>query len=1231
MKALDPLAVPLGDTTLVEASAGTGKTWTLATLYLRLLVEARLEVGQILVVTYTNAATAELRDRIRSRVREAVTVFEQAAAGTPPDAEPLASLVRRCRDAGTLDATVKHLRNALRGFDEAAIFTIHGFCQRILLENAFESGVAFDAELVTDERPLCNEVVQDFWVEHLHAAPPALVAYMQEHHQPKDMEVLARRVLSSRDMSILPKPKDAAPVDPTGLEELARELDPLVREAYRQWQGCADEVRALLASGQLNGNRYPAASIPGWCDELGASLAAAAAGRPLSCEHLVRFTAKRLKEATNRAGITPQHPFFDFCDRLHAADTALREECARQAHALQYALTRRVIKEVEQRHAAANTQSFDDLLYRLRDALEADGKRGGTLAAQIGDRFRAALIDEFQDTDPVQYAIFQQVYHGTGRPLFLIGDPKQAIYAFRGADVFTYVGAKNHARDNAWTLQVNHRSGAALVEGVNTLFSRVRAPFVFDDIPFAPAKPRSDAGSALGGAMAARPPLEILFFSRRDRAGAKRPTKDWANRNVPALTAAEIVALLEERPTIDGRPLHPGDIAVLCRKNRQAVAIQEALRAVGVPSVRQGEDSVFDSDEAEEIERALRAVAQPGEPRLLRAALATRLVGLDAEQLDDLQRKEQEWDVWAGRFSDWLDAWTRHGFMAAFRKLLASCGTQKRLLAIDNGDRRLTNVLHVAELLQTASREAHHGPLGLVDWLSLMRKDPTSRSDLGSEAAQIRLESDDEAVQLVTIHRSKGLEYGVVFCPFTWDGGDLSKDDQKWVRFHDEAAANELTLDLGSEEKSVHLERARLETFAENLRLLYVAVTRARHRCTLLWGDVSGDEWTPLGYLLHQADGPTSGAALMEATKKRLAALGCTERLAELNALAARAPESIAIREVVLPLATPPRTFRLADEEPTPLVAPGDGPLLDDHWRVSSFSGLAASGGRSHKAEEGLDHDAVAATDDLARAPAVIAPPLPLHELPKGARTGELLHAILEKIDFRRSDEAELGKRVAEELKRFGFEARHEAPIRHALDEVLATPIPAGDRTLRLADVSPERRLNEMQFVFGVRPGFDPRSLARCFEDHPSPGRTDDYPDRIRNLRFAALEGFLGGFIDLVFEHEDRWYVVDYKSNQLGTHAADYVPARLRPAMSQHHYHLQYHLYVLAVQRYLTLRCGEEFDFARNFGGVAYLFLRGMSPKHDPGCGVFFERPHPDLLHALSDLVGPAPGPEGGA
>lgn len=222
MKALDPLAVPLGDTTLIEASAGTGKTWTLATLYLRLLVEARLEVGQILVVTYTNAATAELRDRIRSRVREAVTVFEQAAAGTPPDAEPLASLVRRCRDAGTLDATVKHLRNALRGFDEAAIFTIHGFCQRILLENAFESGVAFDAELVTDERPLCTEVVQDFWVEHLHAAPPAFVAYMQKNHQAKDMEVLARRVLSSRDMSILPKPKDTDTFDPTGLQELAR-------------------------------------------------------------------------------------------------------------------------------------------------------------------------------------------------------------------------------------------------------------------------------------------------------------------------------------------------------------------------------------------------------------------------------------------------------------------------------------------------------------------------------------------------------------------------------------------------------------------------------------------------------------------------------------------------------------------------------------------------------------------------------------------------------------------------------------------------------------------------------------------------------------------------------------------------------------------------------------------------------------------------------------------------
>ena len=1225
MKPLDPLAVPLADTTLIEASAGTGKTWTLATLYLRLLVERQLDVGQILVVTYTNAATAELRDRIRSRLREAVAVFEQAA-GTPDGAPvpgkaagPLRHLVEHCRRTGTLKQASKHLLDALRGFDEAAIFTIHGFCQRILIENAFESGVAFDAELVTDERPLCSEVVQDFWVRHVHAAPPMLVRHLQQKHGPDKMERLARRLLSSRDIPVLPT--DHVAFDGKTLAAIARELKEAAVAARDSWSQCGAEVEALLANANLRSNSYPADKLSERCTDLGVFLERAAEGAAVHFDYLDRFTTAKIASCSTRNSQRPSHPFFALCDRVHAARTALDEECARQAHSLEGELVRHVGPEVRHRHEVANTQSFDDLLYRLRDALR-DDVRGPVLAGQIRGRFHAALIDEFQDTDPVQYEIFHKVYHGSQAPLFLIGDPKQAIYAFRGADVFTYVQAKSDASSNAHTLQVNHRSSPRLVSAVNTLFSRVAAPFVFDQIPFVEVAAKEGATSGLDGELGRQPPLEILFLSGEAKTGNSLQPKPWAQRNVPGLIAAEIVALLESRPNIDGRPLHAGDIAVLCRTNKQALEMQHALRALGVPSVRQGDDSVFESEEAEEIERVLRAVAEPGDPKLMRAALATRLVGLDAEALAKLHHDETGWDGWAEDFRRWLDAWTASGFMAGFRRLLERCRTQERLLQYEDGDRRLTNVLHVAELLQSASRTGHRGPLALVDWLSMMRGDQEARVEIATEAAQIRLESDERAVQLVTIHRSKGLEYGVVYCPYTWDGSSLGPDDKQWVRFHDEAEGGRLTLDLGSPDLESHKARAELEDFAERLRLLYVAITRARSRCTLVWGHVNSDDKAPLGYLLHQARG-AAAADLVVATRTRLKKLGAAERLAELKQLAGSAPDGISVRELVAPPSSPPHPLTLDGTPPPKLVRPGGGPTLDERWRVSSFSGLAASGGRSsHRAEDGLDHDAVAAADDVA-APALPAPArIALHDLPKGARTGELLHAILEKIDFQRTDGDELAGRIREEFRNFRFEARWEAPIRHAIDEVLDTVIPAGDTRFRLRDVARDRRLNEMQFLFGVRSGFTPDSLAACFAAHSGAARADDYATRIRNLRFGDLEGYLGGFIDLAFEHRGRWYVVDYKSNMLGTRPSDYAPARLEPVMSQHHYHLQCHLYVLAVQRYLTLRLGARFDFERDFGGVAYLFLRGMSPRHEEGCGIYFEQPPPALLRDLSRLVG---------
>ncbi|MEW6271415.1 MAG: exodeoxyribonuclease V subunit beta, partial [Thermodesulfobacteriota bacterium] len=987
------------------------------------------------------------------------------------------------------------------------------------------------------------------------------------------------------------------------------------------------EIEPLLDPRRLNRNTYSEDRIPGWCAELDTWLKRDPGAVPVLFADVDKFAARHLAAKTKKGHATPRHPFFDACDRVHAAQQAILRAYGDFELALQRALVDFVRTEVGARHEQANTQSFDDLLYRLRDALRAPAT-GTLLAEQVRERFRAALIDEFQDTDPVQYEIFRAVYGGHDRPLFLIGDPKQAIYGFRGADVFTYVEAKAGA--SAHTLDVNHRSAPRLVTAVNTLFGRARDPFVFADIPFHEVDPAERKAASLEGALAETPPLEILFL-RHDRP-QKATSKDPFERHVPGAVANEIVRLLQSGTTIGGRPLHAGDVAVLCRANWQAVAMQEELRRHGVPSVLHGDDSVFESAEAEEIERVLRAVAEPAEPKLVRAALATRLVGLDAAALAALQADEADWDRWAARFRDWLEVWTEQGFMAAFRRLLDTCETQRRLLALEDGERRLTNVLHVAELLQTAAREAHRGPLALVDWLALMRGDAAARVEMAKEAAQIRLESDERAVQLVTIHRSKGLEYGVVYCPFAWHGAKLHSAERQWVKYHDPDDGLRLKLDLGSGAKKTHEDRAQLEDFAENVRLLYVAVTRAKHRCTLVWACAPSAQHAPLGYLLHQAAG-ASAEETVAATRERLKKLDEEAMLADLRRLERESAGTIAVREVHIPAAALPRlAYAPPEEGAAGALAPREATRrLDAAWRVSSFSRLAASGGRtSHQAEEGIDRDEATLGPEgrlpLPREGSRTAVPVVLHDLRAGARTGELLHWVLENVDFVRGDRAELATRVREGLAKFACDAAWEAALVRGLEEVLATPLGGDAGAFRLGTLPRERRLDELPFLLPVRRGFDRARLAACFERNPSPQRPADYPARIRRLGFGMLEGFLNGFIDLAFEHGGRWYVVDYKSNFLGPRPEDYRPPLLARTMSLHHYFLQYHLYALALHRHLTARL-PGYDYERHFGGVYYLFLRGMSPRHEPSCGVFHDRPSAALIEDLSALVAaPAAG-----
>jgi exodeoxyribonuclease V beta subunit len=1136
--ALEPLTVPLSGIHLVEASAGTGKTYAITSLYVRLLLELQLSVSQILVVTYTNAATAELRARIRRRLREALSSVD---AGGSRD-EFLDRLVRRRRAQGLLVQDRAQLVIALHSFDEAAIFTIHGFCQRILRDNAFESGVPFDTELIADESPLAAEVVHDFWVRELHAAPEAFVSYLAgKHITPDRLENLAIRVMTHPGTSVLPE-RD----------------DPVMRA----------------------------------CDG--------------TADHGLASRALQLQ--------------LDFADYAR--------------------------RELRRRKEQARVQSFDDLLQRLAEALR--GPAGQGLAATIHRRFRAALVDEFQDTDPVQYEIVRRAYLGSDAALFLIGDPKQAIYAFRGADVFAYMQAKRDAGGDLHTLGVNHRSDPSLIEGVSALFSRLRAPFVFSEIPFLPVSAAPNASDRLGGGAAQQPPLQILFVRRTGQEGQDGCiNKSWGDGPLTTAVAGEIVRLLQSHATIAGRPVKPADIAVLCRKNKQAQGMQQALRALGVPAVLQSDASVFETPEAEEMERVVRALTDPGDGRAIRAALATTLLGQNAHDLSALEHDEARWDDWVRQFQVWHERYTQRSFVAAFRALLDAHGVSQRLLGLFDGERRLTNVLHLMELLHSASAAGRRGPHALVHWLHQMRVNIDARAALASEAAQIRLESDEAAVRLTTIHKSKGLQYPIVYCPYLWDGALLNDSDKQVLRFHDPEDAHRLKLDIGSSARAAHLVRAEREAFAENLRLLYVALTRAQHRVAVVWGAFRSAESSALGYVLHQQTAVSEDPRT--ATTRRIQSLIRTGNdgalRTDLETLAAMAPGCIGVTDLAL---APVGRYSMAAEAQQALQCRTVTREVRRTWRVSSFSALASSGRTLNQpAEEGLDHDAPAEVP-VGAAPQPSAQPLvALHDFPAGARAGQLVHEVLEQVDFQATEPTRLRTVVMAALERFGFEDTWAEALCRAVADVVATPLDSGAQSFCLGDVTLARRLNELEFLFPVadedttdgrtwRAGsptararqdavpLTGERLAAVLARHATAPLPADYVERARTLGFSPLAGFLKGFIDLVFEHAGRWYLVDYKSNLLGVHANDYRPERLLEAMTTHHYFLQYHLYVVALHRYLQRRL-PGYDYERHFGGVFYLFLRGMAPAYARGNGVFCHRPSRQAIADLSAVLAGRP------
>ncbi|HEY4291507.1 exodeoxyribonuclease V subunit beta [Luteibacter sp.] len=1202
---LHPVSMPLDGIRLIEASAGTGKTWTIAALYVRAVLGHGLPQPllppQLLVVTFTEAATQELRERIRARLVEASSAFRASASIEPFLAELIATYPAEARPG-----CARRLELAAQWMDEAAIFTIHGWSQRMLTQHAFGSGHAFALTLEPDESELLADCVRDYWRQAFYPlAPRQAEAVLQEWRSPDDLLRSLKPLFHGGEVTLRVEGQilDAV-TDPRSLlaarEAWEAENERLLAEAAAAWRADVDRIEGLLTDAStakvLNNNRYRPDRLPGYL----APLRHWAFGGEATDEELQRFTATRLGDATGKGKASPAHPAFAALDAWASGHEGKVE--------IRHALLVDALARVRERFAMQKRKraqiGFDDLLQRLDTAL--GGPAGGMLADTIRRQFPLALIDEFQDTDPVQYRIFSHVYADTpGVGLLLIGDPKQAIYAFRGADIHTYLSARSQAQAPHYSLDTNFRSTQAMVEAVNAIFLHgERHPhgafhFAQRGLPFVAVEAKGRAERFVADRQE-QPALRLWLLDDEVPVGVRHYREQMAEA-----CASEIVRLLDgamrgDTGFVDGGEvlvsLKPADIAVLVRSRSEAAQVRSALASRHVRSVFLSDrDSVLESVEANDVLAWLRAVASPASDTAMRAALATRTLDLGYAELERLNVDETHWEERGDGFLVLHHVWQHSGVLAMLHSLLHRFDLPARLLSRSGGERALTNVLHLAELLQHAASTLD-GEQALIRHLAERIADTATHH---GDDQLVRLESDDDVVKVVTIHKSKGLEYPVVFLPFVCASGG-THPGQATYRYHD-GTGSQLELvskSKGGEASERAKEAADLAELQEDLRLLYVAMTRARHACYVGVAPVCHNH-SRMPQVHRSAFGHLLGGG-GEIANGAIAGL--------LRELAEGVPS---IRVEYMP---PPDERRHVPPERNEAQRPAREPAIAraEPWRIASYSGLRHADDIAAP-ETAIDDVIVEyATEPADPQPAATG----IHAFERGAEAGTFLHDLLEWIADEgfasiADDPARLRDVVARRCERRQWAAFIDV-LTDWLLALLRTPLdlPDGGKLALATLDDPSRYRAELEFLFESR-HVDTLALDRIVREHTLGGEARPH------LASDTVNGMLKGFIDLIVEHDGRWYVIDYKSNHLGPDEAAYTPAAMRRSILEARYELQYALYLLALHRQLRSRLGDAYDYDTHVGGAVYLYLRGVDGR---GHGVHVERPTKAMIDAMDRL-----------
>ena len=1204
---LNPITLPLNQISLIEASAGTGKTYTIGSLYLRLLLKAGennfsrpLNVEEILVVTFTEMATEELKKKIRERITDAIDKLTAFAETKDKSAfkndEFLTALYH---DLDIFEA-IHRLKLAEQNMDLAAIYTIHGFCRRMLMQYAFHSGIHFNLELIKDQSDLLVRFANEFWREHFYPLDFESANFIAtELVSPANVLSLLKADLG-KDLQVEIENKQALSVPiQIFLPQYLGGYQKALNELKAFWLESADEISAIITNElekdypkdqlkSLNRKKYQVKRLGDWINKINQwsnNPRDYQINTTLKDYFLQSSIEKNCEESTDKnkdkKTATPFYsPIFAELEKrvnaLMTPDLLSKLTLYHYRQGLQQKLLDYKLNHQE--------KSFDDLLRLLCEALQ--GAQGDELAEMIRFQYPFAMIDEFQDTDSQQYAIFSKIYRdnpekNTG--FIMIGDPKQAIYRFRGADIFTYLKASDEAQSR-FELTKNYRSEKNLVDGVNALFDFPQSPFIYQNINFTAVDSRDDHLRFYLNGKAE--PAYRFYLTESDKVNKTEMAKICAISIQHWLkSAAENQAVFQNEDTC--KTLQAANIAVLVRDKNEAALVKNELQKLGIASVYlSDQNSVFDSNVAKELAWVLKACLNVAERPILNA-IATALFGLNAADIHQIQQNEADWQRWADSFAQYQQTWQRQGILVMLHQILLEQGISERLLSQATGERDLTDFLHLAEILQQAAT-LHETEAALLSWFEKQIQGE------GRQEAQIRLESERQLVKIVSIHKSKGLEYDLVWLPFLAVPSKIPTAGDMNVYYSKER--DETLWDMENRNLNALYE----ETFAEELRLLYVALTRSKYQMAFALPAQFDKKWNALHYVLSQ--GEIGKEIALSAPKD-------TETL--LQAFKEKMQDNVEICTKPNLKALPALSINTKHDELKAAEFTGN---IEQDWRITSFTSIEQGHRRQNYFAEsaGKKHDVFDDAKDYDSQNSIEISTALLNEnesnildLPRGKQVGTVLHRYFENCYFSDLANTEEIDKLRQSLQ---LDKTFTEPLQNWLQQISHTPL-SNEIGIALADLANKDCIKEMPFYLAIREHFNVEAFNRALKAHhhlPS-----------EPLQFEQIQGMVRGSIDLVFRHNGKYYLVDYKSNFLGSTLADYNQEALKKEMLHSHYDWQYLIYTLALHRYLQ-SVVPHYDYARDFGGVFYLFLRGMNGE--PQSGVFYDRPSVELITELDGV-----------